>query len=123
MELSLEKVVETFRLYSGEALDGREEDRDELCRTLCGECLGGVKGRLREELSEEALSWAEALAAAEAFVQLALLDQAGRPESVSTPELTVRQGDRIKCALALLEEKRRAAAGILREDGFYFGEA
>lgn len=123
MEISLTKVLETFRLYSGEALDGTEADRDGLCRALCGECLDRVKSRLRPALTQEAASQAETLAAVEAFAQLALLDQAARPESVSTPELQIRQGDRVRYAQALLEEKRRAAGDILREEGFYFGEA
>lgn len=123
MELSLENVVKTFQLYSGEALDSKDQDRDGLCQALCKDCLAEVQGRLRPEAGEGEVPLAETLAAAEAFVQLALLDQAARPESVSTPELQVRQGDRVRYAQALLEEKRRAAAGVLREDGFFFGQA
>ena len=123
MKLDAERIIERFRLFSGEASDGSGPDRDALCRALCGDCARWVEESLREDPGEEPLPGAEALAAAEAFAQLALADQAGSPESVSTPELKLQQGSRARYAAALAQEKRRAAAHLLREEHFYFGEA
>jgi len=47
MEISLENVVEKFKLYSGEPMDGAEPARDALCQALCGECTAWVKRRVR----------------------------------------------------------------------------
>lgn len=123
MELDTARVLEKFRLYSGEALDGSDADRDALCKGLCGDCIRWVQARLWEDAAEADLPAAESLAAAEAFAQLALADQANCPESVSTPELKLQQGSRARYAAALAEEKRQAAVPLLRADDFYFGEA
>lgn len=122
MELEIERVLEKFCRYSGEALTGEDPDREELCRALCGECLEEVKarGRRRDEGSCRAL---ESLAAAQAFYQLALVDSCGEPESVWSPELKVELGDRVRKAERLREEKRRACGSLIPEEGFYFGRA
>ena len=117
-ELREEKVLEKFSLYSGE----KEEDeaRWALCKALCRECREWIGG-LVEKGAEESLGPLEALAAAEAFYQLTLIDEALCPESVSAPEIKLEMGRRGEKALGLAEEKRRACRGLLREDGFYFG--
>lgn len=117
-ELREEQVLEKFSLYSGE--DGGDEARWALCRALCGECREWVGEQAREGAGE-GLERLEALAAAEAFYQLALIDGALAPGSVSTPELKLEQGRREEKALRLAEEKRAACGGLLREKGFYFG--
>ena len=121
MEITLAGAVEKFKQYSGEAMDGQEPGRDALCQGLCGECVQWVQARLLPGAPETGREAAEGLAAAEALYQLALLDQAGTPGVVSTPELKLELGDRARYAGHLREEKRRAAAGLLREEGFYFG--
>ena len=35
MEISLENVIDIFKLYSGESFDGTDLRRDALCRELC----------------------------------------------------------------------------------------
>lgn len=122
MKISVENVTAVFQRYAGETLDGTDASRDQLCEALCGECAGEVEKRLLPGL-EEVPKAAEALAAAEAFYQLALLDQAGGPRTVSSPELKIELGNRAEYAALIREEKRRACKGLLQEDGFYFGQA
>ena len=124
MILDIEKVTEKFRLYSGEELDGAEPGRDGRCRELCGECAVEVMNRvkpevLQEEDPEEA-GTLESLAAAEAFYQLAALDQAAVPQAVSSAEIKLQLGDRLGAAGRLRRAKRAACAGLLYEDEFYF---
>lgn len=120
MELREEQVLEKFQLYSGE--EDMEEKRWALCRALCRECKDWVEGQARPgvEAGREAL---EGLAAAEAFYQLALLDEALSPASVAAPEVKLELGERADKALRLAEEKRKACGPLLREQGFYFGRA
>lgn len=120
MELREERVLEKFRLYSGE--EGTEEKRWALCQALCAECREWVKGQAHPgtEAGREAL---EGLAAAEAFYQLVLLDEALAPASISLPEVKLELQNRADKALRLAEEKRKACGPLLREQGFYFGRA
>ena len=39
MEISLENVIDIFKLYSGESFDGTDLRRDALCRELCEGCV------------------------------------------------------------------------------------
>lgn len=123
MEITLEGVLGKFKGYSEEPLDGQEPERDSLCQGLCQECLQWVEQRLLPDAPEEGLSAAESMAAAEAFYQLALLDQTRTPETVSTPELKLELGGRAAYAEKLCQEKRKAGAYLLREDSFYFAQA
>ena len=123
MEINQENVVKKFQLYSGEELNGTEPQRDGLCRALCQECAEWVQEQARPEAPPSAASGAESLAAAEAFYQLALLDQSAGPEAVSAPELKVRLGDRARYAANLRAEKRKACGRILAREDFYFGQA
>lgn len=118
MELREVKVLEKFSLYSDEQKD--ETPRWQLCKALCGECRQWIGEEAREG-NEDALERLEALAAAEAFYQLALIDDALTPEGVSSPELKLEMGRRGEKARKLAEEKRLACKGVLREEGFYFG--
>lgn len=117
-ELREEMVLDKFSLYSGET----EEDarRWELCCALCEDCRKWVEDQVLpgwESIQEQL----ESLAAAEAFYQLTLVDEALAPASVSAPELKLEMGNRGEKALRLAEEKRKACAGVLREREFYFG--
>ncbi len=112
-----EQVLEKFCLYSGEAEE--ESPRWALCRGLCEECREWIEGEALGGAQE--LPALEALAAAEAFYQLALLDDVLTPESLSAPELKLEMGKRAEKALLLVQEKRAACRGSLRETGFYFG--
>lgn len=129
MKLDTEQVKERFHLYSGEDPDG-EGQRAELCAQLCGECAekaGALLGNRRErdddpEAEERCLSALESWAAAEAFYQLVLTDEALSPESVSADGVQIKDGERSRKAKALAEEKRRAAFAALGEGAFYFGQ-
>lgn len=115
--LQEEKVLEKFSLYSGETEE--ETSRWALCKGLCEECREWVENEAKEGAQEtEGLA---ALAAAEAFYQLTLLDDVLTPESVSAPELKLELGQRAEKALRLVQEKRDACREALREKGFYFG--
>ena len=123
MEIDLERVLEKFKLYSGEAMDEGEPRRDELCRALCKECAGWARRLADPEAGEERAGDVESLAAAEAFYQLALLDQAAGPQSFSSPELKLELGDRARHAGELRAAKRQACGAVLPAEDFYFGQA
>lgn len=123
MKLDLEHILDKFKLYSGEAMDGREPGRDALCQNLCQECMDWALGQIRSDAGQSGASGVESLAAAEAFYQLALLDQSAGPETVSSPELKVELGGRTEHAKRLCQEKREGCRNVLISDGFYFGRA
>lgn len=115
-ELREASVLKKFSLYSGETEE--QTPRWELCKSLCGECMGLVGSQALDGGSLEPL---ESLAAAEAFYQMTLIDETLAPESVSAPELKLEMGQRGEKARKLLEEKRRACRGLVQEKEFYFG--
>ena len=127
MTLDVEKVLEKFLLYSGESsykepADTVEAEREKLLRLLCEEGCARVEIQIRDEKKAQTLvSELEALAAAHAFCQLALLDEAAVPKSISTPELKLERGEKAACAGRLYEEKRKACAEVLLSPDFYFG--
>lgn len=150
MELRIEKVLEKFKLYANEPMDGEDTRRDSLCQGLCEECVRWVQGQVvaedepgsaggegaggetgggeiaggeaGSEKIPEGLPALESYAASEAFYQLAVLDQAVLPQSLSSPEVKLQLGDRVGHAQRLRAEKRRACGALLQEDGFYFGQ-
>lgn len=125
MTISIENVKAKFKLYSGEPLDGTDQARDALCMELCTEGAAWVTRRVKPEILEaETFAGAgalESLAAAEAFWQLAALDQSSAPQGVSSSGMKLESGDRLGPAKRLRDEKEAACAGMLAEDGFYFG--
>ena len=127
MTISVENVTARFKLYSGEPLDGTDTARDGLCTELCKEGAALVSRRVKPEVLESNDEEGEkalcALAAAEAFFQLAALDNAAAPQAVTSAEIKIQLGDRLGSAGRLRDEKRAACAGLIAEDGFYFGMA
>lgn len=127
MTISMENVKAKFKLYSGEPLDGTDAARDGLCTELCKDGAALVARRVKPEILEgedtECAGALEALAAAEAFFQLAALDNAAAPQAVTSAEIKIQLGDRLGSAGRLRDEKRAACAGLITEDGFYFGTA
>ncbi len=128
MIINKENVLEKFKLYSSELLDGSNTVRDALCRELCSECAAWVEARVKPELAESEGDESESgplesLAAAEAFWQLAALDQAVVPLGVSSADIKIQLGDRLGAAQRLRDEKGAACRGLLCEDEFYFGTA
>lgn len=150
MDIRFAKVMEKFKLYSREELDGSEPSRDALCQALCQECIGEVRRRVKPEVMEkiraleessvsgeveeepaagesleagESLAAIESLAASEAFWQITALDEAAVPAVVRTPEVTLQLGDRRENARRLRERKESDCRELLREDRFFFGLA
>ena len=124
MIIDIENVTEKFKLYSGEELDGTEPGRDGLCREICRECAAEVTGRVRPEVMQrndpDDIGALESLAAAEAFYQLADLDQRTAPLAVSSREMKIELGDRLGAAGRLRDGKRLACMRLLVEYEFYF---
>lgn len=123
MELGTAEIWRKFLLYSGETADGSDPEREELCRTLCEECGQDVGESVRSNDAEAYRGRLESLAAAMAFSQLAILDEALSPESVNLPELSWKTGDRAEKARRLAEEKQAACGAVLTRNAFYFGMA
>lgn len=100
-----------------------EDDREELLYLLCGDAVRMLEGRLNCEASalaerEDALC---AAAAAYAAYQLALIDEAQTPDSVTAGDVRADFKNGSERALAYYRQCRRAVADILRDDDFYFG--
>ena len=125
MKLDTTVVKTVFSQLSGEAANPEGTDREVLCAALCDQCARQVEGLLRQDLAEEDLApWESALeelAAAQAFYQLLLTEEAVTPPSLSAGNLKITQGGGSEKAARLVAEKRRAASPALREEGFYFG--
>lgn len=121
MNLEQENVQRVFSLFSGEEL-GDESDRAALCMRLCGDCAAQAE-RLLADLEEDAAltAAAESWAAALAWYQLCLLDEAAAPQSVTADGVRLDEGDRAGKAQALCREKREALVPWLGEEAFYFG--
>ena len=126
MELDLAVVKQEFARFSGEAADEEGTEREALCAALCAQCARQVQGRLRSCLTEEELQeWEaglEVLAAAQAFYQLLLTEEAVTPQSITAGEVKLTQGGGSERAALLVEEKRRAVASALEEPGYYFSQ-
>ena len=126
MELDLAAVKQEFARFSGEAADEEGTEREALCAALCAQCAQQVRGQVRPCLTEEELqAWEaglEVLAAAQAFYQLLLTEEAVTPQSITAGEVKVTQGGGSERAALLVEEKRRAVAPALEEPGFYFSQ-
>lgn len=122
MKLDLERVKAAFSSYSGESLEETGE-RSALCASLCAECARRAEQLLtdRPELSEAAMLSVENWAAAEAFYQLALVDEALTPEKLSADGVEISGKNGAERARKLAEEKHRAALPALGEGEFYFG--
>ena len=122
MTLDRERIKAAFSAYSGESFDEASE-RGRLCAALCEECACRAEQMLkhRPEQSEDALPSVESWAAAEAFYQLALVDEALTPEKFSADGVEISGKNGAQRARALADEKFRAALPVLGEGAFYFG--
>ena len=122
INLDRERIKAAFSAYSGETFE-TEDERSRLCAALCEECAYRAEQMLknRPEQPEEALLPVESWAAAEAFYQLALVDEALTPEKISADGVEISGKNGAQWARALADEKRRAALPVLGEGAFYFG--
>lgn len=121
MTLDLERVQAAVVDYLGEE---PEEDEAEarLCQAFCIECVRRVE-QLSDgcEETEQAQELLEAWAAAEAFYQLMLTQEATTPQKISADGVTIDTPCSAERAATLAREKRRAALVVLGEGEFYFG--
>ena len=95
-----------------------------MCAALCGQCARQVASLARGDLSQAAQALWEApleeLAAAQAFYQLLLTEEAVTPASITAGDLRLAGGSRSEKAAQLVAEKRRAASPALVETDFAF---
>lgn len=122
--IDIERVKEKFCKYSGEVMD--ETERGLLCAQLCEDCTEQVRKIIDsrgENPDESGTGAVESYAAALAFYQLVLSEQATLPKTFTADGVTVTQGENLKSAQAFLKSKRIAAAKYLGEEEFYFGMA
>ena len=124
MELDLTAVKTAFAQFSGEAADETGTQREALCAALCGQCARQGARLVRGDLSPGAPGpWGGApggLAAAQAFYQLLLTEEAVTPASITAGDLRLAGGSRSEKAARLVAEKRRAASPPLVETDFAF---
>ena len=119
MELDREQVLERFLLYSGEDEETASPERKALWEALCE---GGAKWA-EAQAGPGAAGWEESLvglAAAQAFYQLLLTEEAVTPASITAGDLRLAGGSRSEKAAQLVAEKRRAASPALVETDFAF---
>ena len=108
MELDLPAVKTAFAQFSGEAADETGTQREALCAALCGQCARQVASLVRGDLSQAAQALWEApleeLAAAQAFYQLLLTEEAVTPASITAGDLRLAGGSRSETAAQLVAE-------------------
>ena len=117
MRPELAHVQALFGLFSGEDLTAGDA-RAQLCLRLCADCLAAVADR---DTTAPAAAALENWQAAEAFYQLALIDEAAAPEAVTADGVRVTAAPAARRARELRDEKRRIARRLLGEEAFYFG--
>ena len=114
--MELEKVMERVRLLT-------EEDREALLMLVCTDAIRKLEGKIRCT-AEERAAFEEALcaaAAAEAMYQIALLDEALSPESITAGDVRAEYKKGSSRALEYCRQCMRQVSPILRDDEFYFG--
>ena len=124
MELDLTAVKTAFAQFSGEAADETGTQREACVRRPvrpvrpaggkpgAGGFVPGGPGLVEAPLEE--------LAAAQAFYQLLLTEEAVTPASITAGDLRLAGGSRSEKAARLVAEKRRAASPALVETDFAF---
>lgn len=118
-----EKISEIFYLLIEE--DAQTAERKELYSMLCSEGKSLIESMIDERISEDEKEkyseMLESAAAASAYYNLALLDEARLPESISSSELKITMGDRAERAHQLFRDRLKAAGPVLKCNDFFFG--
>lgn len=99
------------------------DSREALLTTLCMDAIRSLESRLTGSETDYA-AYAEALcaaAAAEVLYQLALVDAAQAPDSLTAGSLKAEYKSTCAQAEAYRRQCLRALSPILQDDGFYFG--
>ncbi|MGN0478862.1 MAG: hypothetical protein ACI4GO_05480 [Hominenteromicrobium sp.] len=114
--MKLETVQNRLRLLT-------DDDRAELLTLLASDAVRMLSERVAgtaEELAEKEDALCAAAAAYAAY-QLALLDEAQSPDSVTAGEVRAEFKTGSEKAQAYYRQCMRELSGILRDDAFYFG--
>ena len=99
------------------------DSREALLTTLCMDAIRALESRLIDPKADHT-AYKEALcraAAAEVLYQLALVDAAQAPDSLTAGSLRAEYKTSCAQAEAYRRQCFRALSPILREDGFFFG--
>ena len=124
MELDLTAVKTAFAQFSGEAADETGTQREALCAALCGQCARQVASLARGDLSQAAQALWEApleeLAAAQAFYQLLLPEEAETPPPIPAGDLRWAGGPRCSMPAPGVAYNGRAPPPALVETDFAF---
>lgn len=114
--MELEKVMARVRLMT-------EEDREALLILVCGDAIRMLEGKLCCTAEEKA-AYEPALcaaAAAQAMVQIALLDEASSPDSVTAGDVRAEFKNGSVRAMEYYRQCMKEISPILRDDTFFFG--
>ena len=114
--MDLQQVLARVRLMTGDS-------REALLTTLCMDAIRALESRLIDPKGDHT-AYKEALcaaAAAETLYQLALVDAAQAPDSLTAGNLRAEYKTACAQAEAYRRQCFRALSPILREDGFFFG--
>lgn len=114
--MKLETVLNRLRLLT-------EDSREELLLLLASDAVGVLSERVigtAEEITEKEDALC-ATAAAYAAYQLALLDEAQSPDSVTAGDVRAEYKTGSIKARVYYEQCLRGLSGFLRDDAFYFG--
>ena len=114
--MDLKKVLARVKVITG-------DERDALLLTLCGDAVRELQRRVKcdEETCKKYEDDLCAAAAARAVYQLVLLDGAQSPDSMTAGDVRAEYRYNRQQAELYLQQCMRAAAPLLRDDGFWFG--
>lgn len=114
--MELEKVMARVRLMT-------EDDREALLMTVCSDAIRMLEAKLNCT-AEEKMAYEPALcsaAAAQAMYQIALLDAASSPDSITAGDVRAEYKNGSARALEYYRQCMRQVSPILRDDEFFFG--
>ena len=114
--MKLETVLNRLRLLT-------DDNREELLLLLASDAVQMLSMRIdpAAEVSDEREGALCAAAAAWAAYQLALLDEAMSPDSVTAGDVRAEFKNGSEKARAYYEQCLRGLSDLLRDDAFYFG--
>lgn len=122
--MDIQRIKKMFFLLSGEKDLSDNPQRALLCDELCKEARITVNSMIRGDLTEGMIeiyqTLLEDLAAAKAFYNLSLIDEALFPEITVSGEIKTETTSKSKKAKEFLAEKEKAAMPLLKEKSFFF---
>lgn len=123
--MDIQRIKKMFFLLSGENDLSEEPQRINLFDELCSAAKKDVNRMIRGDLTEQTIeiyqTLFEDLAAAKAFFNLSLLDEALFTDVTVSGEIKAVCAQKSKKAKEFLAEKEKAAMPLLKEKSFFFG--